>query len=300
MKTLIFSLLVLLSISSSVNAEDMKGKAIMGYLVDGINDIKYKDARVAFSLWSKDISVNENIDVHIAYYEKAEKIIKDYQNVDFEYLALNPIFYLKYQEILDPISQEYWVVQKSKNKYERMLLLVREDSGIKNLSDLKLKHVMLRDDNYMGELFLDKELLQEVHVSSKKHIKSLVRTKKHSTAILKTFFAKADACIVPEHIYKLLSEMNPAISLKLVPLVKSELIFAPIMALFHNNTQEWMLNAFKRNAESMDKTTRGKSILELFKMNKIRRIDKKEIEAIKDYYGEYLEFQNQYTKVQGK
>jgi len=294
-KKFISSLLILLSVCSSLDADTTKGKAIMGYLVDGINDIKYKDARVAFSLWTKDISMGENIDVHIEYFEDAEKTIKAYQNLAFEYLALNPIFYLQYQEVLDPISKEYWVIQKAQNRYEKMLLLVREESDIKNLNDLKSKSVMIRDDNYMGELFLDKEMLQEVHVSSKKHIKSLLKTKRHSTAILKTFFGKVDACIVPEYSFKLVSEMNPSISSKLVPLVISDAIFTPIMAIFHKNTQSWMIDAFKRNVESMDKTARGKSILELFKMKKIRQIDKEEMEPIKAYYSQYLSLQKKYV-----
>lgn len=290
---LVFLLLIFLTPSIST-AQAFRGTETKGYLLDGMNDIRFKDTQLAFSLWTKEIALNENMNIIVKYYETDEEIIKSFVNLEIKYIAMNPIFYLKNTSSLDHLTKQYWVSQKTDKLYEKMVLLTKKDSGIKNLNDLKNKTIITRNGNYLGELFLDKEILQELHISSSKHYEELTYTKRYSTAILKTFFGKSDACIVPEYALKLVGEMNPAVASALVPIVQSEYIFISSLALFHSSTQDWMLKAFNENVANLNQSVRGQNILDLFKIKKIRKIEKKEVEPLKKYYKEYLNLKKKY------
>lgn len=294
MRKAFFYILLLLFMQNILYAQELKGKAIMGYLVDGMDDIKYKDARIAFSLWIKELSVEENLEVSINYYDTEDEILQGYKSLDFEYLALNPYFYLKNYQSLDVVSKEYWIVTKTEKKFEDRVLFVKKGSNIKSIKDLKNKNIMVRNDDYLGRIFLDKESLENMHVSSKKHLGEITSTKRYSTAILKTYFSKTDACIVPSYAFELVKEMNPAVAKQLVPIAQTSDVFIPFIGMFHKHTQKLMMEAFGRSVKVLDKTPRGQNILALFKMYGMRKIAFEDFKPLKEYYEEYLDLKKRY------
>ena len=297
MKQIVVFLFIISFLNISLPAQITNDKAIIGYLFDGMNDIRSKDAQVAFSIWVKELSLSEKLDVKVKYYETDKEIVKDYKNKKFKLLILNPLFYLQHQANINPITKEYWLTQRSHKKYERMVLLVKKNSGIKGIDDLKGKTVAIKDDNYVGKLFLEKEILQNSHIVSREYIKEFVNTKKHSTAILKTFFSKVDACIVPEYTLDLIGEMNPAVTSSLITISHTPHIYTAAIIMFHTDTEDAMITAFRRNTSKLDQSVRGQNILDLFKMKGLFQIDSKELQPLKNYYEEYLSLLNKYGTV---
>ena len=288
-------LLFLLTISVSAKSTDESAsKGIIGYLMDGLSDIQYKDTRIAFALWTKEIAVDENIEVETQFFNSDKDIVEKYINNDFEAMTINPIFYLQNQKKLDATTQEYYIIQRSSTKYEKLLILVRKDSGIKSISNLENKIVGLRADSYYGKLFLDKEILKKTHRDSKKYIKKLRKTKRNSTALLNTFFKKTDACVIPKYTFDLLVEMNPSLKNELITIAESNNIFMPAISIVHKSTPKNLNDAYRRSIDRLQSTQRGKSILSLFKMKRIYPIRVEELKGIKEYYKEYTELKKLY------
>lgn len=260
----------------------------VGYLIDGINDFQYKDARLAFGMWMKELSAVEGVKMRLDPYDSSEKIFEDYGMGQFSMLVVNPIFYLRNEQLIEDRSQEYWVAQVDKDRLYKMLLLVKRHSGIETLADLKGKRVAVRDDNLLGRLFFDAELLNAVHVEAEEHVEELISMKKSSTAILNTYFGKVDACIVPELAFRLAKEMNPALGKELQVLVSSEQIFIPMLLAFHVDMDERLLTIFKRNVESIESTVRGRNIFDLFKITGLFPVTDKELQPMRQYYRDYL------------
>ncbi|QSZ40996.1 PhnD/SsuA/transferrin family substrate-binding protein [Sulfurimonas aquatica] len=295
----LFSFIFTLFIGNSLVAKEestKSAKATMGYLVEGLHDIKFKDARIAFSLWIKELSINEDMDVGIKYYENEEECIEDFESASFEYLALNAYFYLKHQSRIDANAKEYWVATKSEKRFTNRVILVNKKSGIKSLKDLKNRTVMSREDDYLGRLVLDKELLEELGADSSSFFKSSLKSAKSSTAILKVYFSTVDACVVPEYMFKFMQEMNPKLSSELSVLKRTPDIFLPVMAVFHKTTPTSSIDSFHRNVATLESTPRGQNILALFKMHKMRVVDVKEFDGLREYYQEYLHLSKAYKK----
>ncbi len=267
----------------------------MGYLIDGMDEVRYKkDARLAFSMWVQELDEAENIQTEIEYFETAEQIVGSYRSSELDMLVLNPIFYLRHQQTIDPLTKQYWIVQKHLHLFEKSVILVRKESNIKSLSDLKGKRITTRHENYLGRLILEKELLEQVHTGLEGHIKEVIETSRASTALLKTFFGKSDACLVPAYTLRLAKEMNPAIGEMLVPIFESEAVFFPVLVMFHKDSQDAMVNAFEQNIDSMDKSVRGQNINELFKIKKVSKIDHASLQPLKEYYQKYLRLKERY------
>lgn len=279
----------------AVQAKEMRS-ANMGFLTDGMNDIKYKDARIAFSMWLEDLATKEYIDVDIMYYDSSAKIIEDFTNAKLNYIALNSIFYLNNQTIIDNAGQEFWTMHKGKKQLESYIILVRDDSSIKTLQDLKNKTVVTREGNYLGKMYLDTELLKVRHQDSTDYIATYIETAKFSTALLNTFFGKSDACIVPRYAMNIASEMNPAIKKRLRIIKESEEIFFPQLAIFHKSIEKNLINDFRLNVRTLKESARGRSILSLFKMENIRMISKEKIIPMKKYYNDYLTLRKKYVR----
>ena len=251
-------------------AKEYKYKGTMGYLVDGLNNVKYKDTRLALSMWIQDLaSVGEGIETEINYYETVESILVEYQNFQVGSITLNPYFLLKYKDVLYANSKDFWTVKKNKYKFQKYYILVRADAEINSMKDLKEKTFVSRVDDYLGRLVFNYEALKNVHTLADRYLKPVEMTNKFSTAILKTYFGKVDACIVPSYALDIVGEMNPDILRKLVIFHESEKIFPIVLGAFHNNTHEVLIKRFSENAERLDKTVRGQSILNLFKMEQV-------------------------------
>ena len=281
-------------LSTPLHAKEKLKMSTIACLTDGLDDIKYKEIRLAFDLWNNEVVQNQNIEVKTLYYSDHTSIIKDFKNHIFETLRLNPIYYLQYQEDIDLIAEDYYIMQRAETHYEKMLLLVRNNSGIKNLEDLKDKVIGIKNDSYQAEFFLNKEMLEYLHRDSNGYIKEFKKTKKYTTALLNVFFKKVDACIVPEYVVKLVNEMNPLVGKVLIPIVQSQNIFMPSMAILHKDTPPFLKEMYRKNITNLEETVRGKNILTLFKIKRIRLIKLNELKALKAYYKEYLALQKKY------
>ena len=119
--------IILLSILFFYTTQDSLGKeykykGTMGYLVEGLNNVKYKDTRLALSMWIQDLaSVGEGIETAINYYETVESILVEYQNFQVGSITLNPYFLLKYKDILYANSKDFWTLQKISINFKNII-----------------------------------------------------------------------------------------------------------------------------------------------------------------------------------
>lgn len=260
----------------------------IGYSTDGIRAVRHKDTRLAFRVWTQELSQQENLKVDIEFFDEPMDAVNRFTEHQFDLLAVNPYFYLrKYREV-QRHSKYYWVIQTSDSIYEKMLLLVRRDSGITDVKGLEQKKVMTRDNGYMSKLFFDRLVRERMHRGYEGFIGELLGVERYSTAVLKTFFRKVDACIVPQYVYNLMAEMNPSLRKELQVIAESPKIFVNFMMVAHKEMPERMVRAYENTVNHLEHTERGRQIMELFKMKKITRVTPHDLEAIAHYYEEYL------------
>lgn len=284
--------MTLFSVYLSAEAITRHGK--MGFLVDGINAARYKESRLAFTEWAKSLKGEDGVYLDVVYYESYAEIIEDYRAAKIDGLIINPIFYLKDQRRIDKNTQEYWMIQKSSSRFQKMLLLVNTKSCFDSLADLKERKIVTRDDSYQGRLFLEREMSKQLHVDMNEYVHEVMTTGTYSRAVLQAFFGKADACIVPEETFRLVSEMNPAVAKELKVLASSDPLFMPVLAFIRKGVDETILARFKESILDFKKNQEGENVLELLKIKGMYPVSPDELSPLKLYYSDYLLSKKQY------
>jgi phosphonate transport system substrate-binding protein len=293
----IFSFITLSILILNLYAIDkIEGK--MGVLTDGLVDAVHKDYSIAFNTLIHRISDDINVHGHLKYYDSEEEILKDFLENNLDYMVINPIYYLKNQKELDMDILSYWSVRKYKTKFQKMVIVVRKDSGINTVNDLKDKTVMLKNDNYMGKISLDKAILESKHISSDTYIKDFYYVSRDSTAVLKTFFSKVDASIVSQSAFDIVADMNPAVNKSLKIIYKTDSIFIPMLSIINKNISLELMKKLKKVLENFHLSVDGKNILTLFKMNRLDILEYKELDDLRKYYTHYIYLKKKYGLIE--
>lgn len=284
-------LLMLVLFQMSVLAHDsIKQELKMAYLIDGLNHIQYKDTRIAFDLLFEDMSEYHNLKVAILYYKKEEKVLLDYTKNKFDNMTINAYFYLNNMDTMDKINKTCWVIKQDEEDYEQYVLLTR-NPNIKTLKDLEGKKVAIAADNYLGKMFLEKEIITHLGQDAKKFSYKLVKFQRNSTVILKTFFGKVDASLVPLYALNLVSELNPAVKKTLNEIMISERVFAPVLAFSHQNANDEYVDIYANHIKNLSNSVRGQNILDLFQIKGVKEIECNELAPMKEYFKSYKRLQ---------
>ena len=266
----------------------------MAILTDGIAEAKQKDASIIFDIMTDKIISTENVKGKISYYNDENKVIKDFVDHKIDYLMINPLIYLTNQKILDKNAIHFWSIRRFGKQYQKLIIIVKKDSKIDNISDLKNKTVAIKEDNYLGEIVLKKALYESKHLSSNGYIENFIFLSRDSTAILKTFFGKSDAAIVPAAAFEIVCEMNPKVKKNLKVIYATDRIFMPIISMMNIHSNKILISKISKLSKNMNDTPDGQSMFAFFKIQGIDEIKPKELERLKKYYKEYFILKHKY------
>ncbi len=267
---------------------------VMGYLKKDLDYFKYKDTRLAFGLWIDQLAQEKDVQLIIKYYNDPKVALQEYKEHKIDSYSLNVVYYLKNMKEYDALSQQYWGMLNKNNVPEDLIILVSANSNIKTIKDLKNKIIARKSDDLLAQLFLDKELLSSVHHISRGYINHYYLLEKDSTAILKTFFHKADACIVPSAALNMAAELNPIIKKRLRILKTSPNIYFPGLMIIHSNTPKYLIQKFRRSIANLDKTVKGRNIKALFKITNFAPVSPANMDVLRNFYLNYLQLKAKY------
>lgn len=165
----------------------------------------------------------------------------------------------------------------------RLYLLVRKDSNIRNIAQIKGKSLdvprWLIDD--IGGLYLDTLLLENKFPDYKSMFASVQKSKNSNQSIINVFFNKNDVALVTESEFEIASELNPQIKLQLAVIQASEPYYSFISAATKTMDTD-LMNIAKQAALNLDKTVKGKNILKLFKSSGLLETDISGLENIRN------------------
>jgi len=105
----------------------------------------------------------------------------------------------------------------------RYLLLVRADSGIETLANVRGRQLVLLDSvrTDLAERWFNSRLKQDGLPVMRQLAKEVVVERKSSKCIQRVFFRNADACLVTARTYRTAVELNPQLGRQLTVLAKS-------------------------------------------------------------------------------
>jgi len=157
-----------------------------------------------------------------------------------------------------------------KRFYDELLLLVREDSGITGVGQLRGKNLRI-EGGQKGTIpmrWLNAMLQAKTSSSAREFFGNINEFPKANQIIMPVFFGQADACIASLTSFETMAELNPQISRRLRILEKSPGFVTGIVAIrkdVRNQRRDAMIDALR----DMDGDPKGKQVLTIFRLNRL-------------------------------
>lgn len=254
---------------------------VIVYVKDGIGELQKPEKQTAIELWEMHSHQNEK-DYSFRYsLTTVDKFIKQLNLGKIDYVLLDGSNFIRhYSQLASKMKGEAWLAQRTANNFEEFVLLVRTDANINDFQQLKNTTFSLHSGYGLLALYLDQLVSSTGYPSMTKYFKDIRDAKTESQAILDVFFGNSEACLVAKHVFDDAIELNPAIGKQIKIIHQSKKIYAPAIYLALNSVSEKGRKHFSDVVEALNKTTRGRQMLDLFGIYAINRIDYKKLEPM--------------------
>lgn len=279
---------VLASAQTPMAPGDHSHEIKLGYLTSMLSDVDRKDAHVALKVWTENLSKDEGI--HFQTYSEIFDSLEDMEKALLEkkidMVSFSALDYLRIRKKIpvEPEIASAW----SDSPFAVEMLLVRADSGISSIEQLKGKSLIIEKlaTGGLPQIWLDVQLMKRGFPLHQKFMDPVKYVDKANAAVTPVFFKQATACVVRETGFQTMVEMNPQIGKQLKVIDQSP----PCLRAFacyrpgYNRDDRVTLN---KSAVKLHKTEKGRQILTLFKTEKIIPYDPSFLHSTEALVAEY-------------
>jgi len=240
----------------------------VGFSSSTFLDVSKDRAQAITALWARLVARKWGGTASTRVCSSLPELEKDIRSKEIDLVVLLPAEYLqmKGKVPLEPL----FVSAKQKEVYDRLILVVRRDSGISSLSDLKGKTLIQQKGIYPAglSLWLDTLLMRKEIRDPKRFFSKVRESMKPSSAILHVFFRHVDACVVTQSSFLVMTELNPQLDRELLILEKSPPRPSSIIAV-RKGLSGRHRKSVHEILDTLDQSPEGKQLLTLFRMNRL-------------------------------
>lgn len=230
------------------------------------------DAKAAYKVLNAELArkLGYDLSVEISQFDTPAEFARAIRAQRISYIIAGTWEFLN-MAVEDSVDIEFSAVNGDTFAH-RWLLLVRRDSGITTVGELKGKAVTLLYNNMatLGRPWLETELLEQGLGTPERFFGSCEAVTKPTGAVLPVFFGKAQACIVDEATLNLMVELNPQLRTVLVPVAQSEPLLDGIICFSRDGWPSPQARAdMRRSIAHLEQEASGRQLLTLFKCSRL-------------------------------
>jgi ABC-type phosphate/phosphonate transport system substrate-binding protein len=163
---------------------------------------------------------------------------------------------------------------------QRYVLLVRKDSAINHLSDLKDKSLSYCVVDEVGMMYLQKSLndqkLGDIHAFFNKTIIK----KNPNLAVSALFFKEVQATVVLEADFMVAAELNPQLKQQLVSIQMSPEYVTNVLAISNRLDGPMSIAEYENNVLHIGSAIQSKKLLKTYNYGKLRKIKKEDLDTV--------------------
>jgi len=258
---------------------------------------KFKDRNVAVNSWLKEVAKTEKMKINIKIYTDNEKILKDYINKKMNTIVIDSVTYYQNRDILDPLTYKKWGVSLSKKKRSKYYLIGNGEKKLKGFKDLKNKKLVLKNNDKIANIWLEKNSLTVNKKSSKKLLLELKKEKNDRRVVFNVFFGKSDYGIITKKAWEFIVSFNPAIKKKVKILDMSENIFIDNFGIYAKDSDVPSREFFFKKGKNLQtlKSKKVLKIIDILKLDAIFIIENESLKDLNSFFKEYFELEKKYN-----
>jgi len=274
-----------------------KPPLVVGYTRKIFYNVDINDARASTKVWAemvikKAAKFGKSDTVIFDDVSSMEKLVRA-NAVDLVVMRPEEFLAVRNKVALVPM----FVPDFGKHFNSQYVLIVRTDSGIGNLSELRHKK-LLRESGQSGDipsLWLDATLMKQGLGGMKDFFTSIKVVNKAAQAILPVFFKQVDAALSERSSFDMMVELNPQIGKEIKVLAMSQGFVGAVLCLrkdFFDRFKDDISEAL----DSLHKDPQGRQLLLLFRANKLVSYTPEHLHPVEALLKEHLELQVRITK----
>lgn len=242
----------------------------IGFTGSAFQEVTNTDIRVGVSVLIQKVAFRHFDRAESPFYDNLTDMATDLKSGKVQVLAtpVEEFMELRRMAPIDPVL----VTSISSGSETELLLLVRKDSGISSLRDLKGKCIAIPTRNprccTLYQVWLESMLYGEGWRELEDFFSFVKESKTAAKALMTVFFRQADACVVTRQVLDLTAEMNPQINRELTVIASRGKLAQGIIAVdkrLPEETREKIRQAFL----TLHQTPDGVQLLMLFKVRKL-------------------------------
>ncbi len=272
-------------------APALAGSALLrgGYgeqLLSGVNE---RDALAGMKMLANQLSASAggSYAIDLAVYASRETILDDFERRRIDIAGVAPEDYLF-------LTSRVKLVPAFAPAPEQYVLLVRSDSGVTSLSQLRGKQlsVLTSGRGTSPRMWLDVLLLRGGLPRGEQFFGRLGSAAEAGRAVLQVFFRQSDACLVPRGAFSLAAEMNPQVGRQVRALATSSAML-PWLVCYREGADRKTVDAMVGGALRLHTSTKGKQILTLIREERLGLVREADLGSVKALLEEYARLTRQ-------
>jgi ABC-type phosphate/phosphonate transport system substrate-binding protein len=215
------------------------------------------------------------------------------RNLDLIVLVANEFTMLKSRPLLDPL----FISARDNDIYEQLVLIVRKDSGIKTIKDLRGKVFVNHRELYneMKKVWLETLVMKDGAWDIKKYFRFSKEVMKPANAVLAVYFKQADFCIVSRNNFVVSAELNPQLKKELAVLTESRPFAGGVVAIrkdYNRHNREIIIDIL----EKLHHDVQGRQLLTIFHKNRLVPYRPEYLTSLETILKEHDELKSQCAK----
>lgn len=163
-----------------------------------------------------------------------------------------------------------------------LLMVVRRDSGVRQLPDLAGKRLVMLDDDELSEVYFETLLMRAWRKPDESRLSSVHREKRSSAIVHRLFFNQADVALVERSTFDTAIAMNPQVAQQVM--VLEHLSFQSKTrhtAFFSSRVAPDHVDRITKSALTLGDTVRGRQVLDIYHADNMQVTHVKDLEPFR-------------------
>lgn len=262
----------------------------MGYTASSYQNVTNKDINAAVSVLLQKIAWKHFGKGESRYYDNLSEMASDLKKGKIQAICSPAEEFMKLRSHvpIDPIL----VTTSDGSLDSELLLIVRRDSGIHSVRDLKKRIIVIPQNRHdyanIFMVWIETLLMREGIYGFDSFFSSVKETRTTAGVVMPVFFRQADACVVTRQVFDLTKELNPQLGRELTAIARIEKLSQGIIAIDRRLPEE-IKQKIRQAFQTVHENPDGQQLLMLFKVRKLVPFRPEYLKATEALFAEYRE-----------
>jgi len=240
----------------------------VGFSARVFPDVDQRDALVAMELWARELALGIGIRVspQTVIYKNTSDLLNAVKRGELTIVTLPAVEYLQIRDKA-PMTPSI-VAANNVGKGRQYVLIVRRDSGIKSVMDLRGRSISLLSESKheVSLIWLDVLLMKSGYRDRDTFFRQVRESTSSSQAIMGVFFKQSDAALVRRSALETSMALNPQTGKQLAIIAESKSLHGDVTCI-PAKVDGQMRRLIENTALHLHERTVGKQIFTLFQID---------------------------------